>query len=213
MRGLFKRRRLTALAAVMVLPVISGSSASAVFENQSSNPHPFIEYKRWADASDVAAVSLSASGAFVPDNGIRYDVDNNGVVSQRDADLLQEYLCFYEMFDAVSSYVHMNLEITELFTMEMTEEFGSPVVLDPVISIADGGFTGYAVQYDPYTGDFVYDRAYETGDIVVIFNVYTDGDFSIIRRQEEIVFGNVADLGFSYQPRQEIVENALRNFE
>ena len=45
--------------------------------------HPFIEYERRATLSDVVLCARAASGQAVSSDGIRLDVDNDGVVSDR----------------------------------------------------------------------------------------------------------------------------------
>lgn len=198
---------------------------------------PFIEYTDWADMSDVVAVSRAAVGDPVPDykwsDVIRLDVDLDNEITQHDADLMLEYVTMYDMFDTICS---LDISDTkERYRMEMSERFNTPiqycrvfygfrpdqvvkynpdcVMIDQIFTIADGGCTGYAIQEDPYIGDITYENQYSTGDIVIVFNVFTGGDPTVIQTSSECLIGNVTDLGFEYTPRPEIVANALRNME
>ena len=222
-----RRRTMTAITAVVL--------ASGFRVTANADAVPFIEYGDWASISDAVAVSRAAAGDPVDDyqwgDVIRLDVDNDGDVTQHDADLIIKYISMYEIFDAI--YEMDIRETKDIFRMEMSERFNTPiqycrvfygfrpdevvqynpdcVMCNLVYTIADGGQTGYAIQEDPYTGDVLYNNTYNTGDVVIIFNVFTAGDPTMIQVQDEIKVGNVSDLGFEYSPRPEIVQRALAN--
>lgn len=201
-------------------------------------PSQFVEYTDWADISDVVAVSRTAAGDPVFDykwaDVIRLDVDFDGNITQHDADIMLDYICMYDMFDAVCEIAYNDwfTEMQDIFRMEIAEMYSTPIqfvsvfygfrpdqviqyypdyiMIDRVFTIADGGFTGYAVQEDPYFGGVLYGHEYNCGDIVVIYNVHCRGE---LVRQDEFMVGSTKDLGFDYEPRIEIAQNALMNIE
>lgn len=199
---------MTAIAAVVLA---SGFSITA-----NADAVPFIEFKRKAMMSDLVSVAKAAESGSVPENqnGIRYDINIDGVVNDRDVELLGEYICmeleFNSIIDAVSDEA---VEAIDLFTMEICETYQvSPDDFTLEIatwSIADGGDTGYAISSEPYTGDILYDFRYNTGDLVLCTKLtYGSGV-----RWDEFNFGNVSEFGLDYVPRPEVVERALANID
>ena len=197
--------------------------------------HPFIEYERRATLSDVVLCARAASGQAVSSDGIRLDVDNDGVVSDHDVDIMLDAVCnLYPVFDKVISIADHEFfaEDEELLCMEMAELYNTPfeytvifegirpdlvlpyyldyIMIDRVWSISDGGISGFAIGDEPYSADILYDHEYECGDVVVIYNVYVGGD---LVRQDEFMVGDCGEFGIDYQPRFEIVQNALRNLD
>lgn len=203
----------------------------------SVSAEPFIEYERFPEISDAVAVARCAAGDPVNVDGIRLDVNCDGTVSQDDAENLMWYVSQYSMFDSVYEYLATDecMEPEDLFRMELSEQFNAPlpyvgvfsgirpdqilwlypdcVMVDKIVTIADGGQTGYAVTAEPYFGDVVYNFDYECGDIVVIYNVFVEGDPNKMMRSDEFLYGNVSELGFEYEPRPAVVANAMRNLE
>lgn len=201
-----RRRTKTAITAVVL--------ASGFFTiTANADAVPFIEFKRTATVSDLVSVAKAAESGLVPENqnGIRYDINIDGVVDDRDVELLGEYICmeleFNSIIDAVSDEA---VEVLDLFAMEICETYQvSPDFTLEIAtwSIADGGYTGYAVSDEPYTGDILYDFQYETGDIILC----TKLTYGAAVRFDEFNFGNVSEFGFDYSPRPEIVQRALAN--
>ena len=219
---------LSAIIAVATTAAMCGFSASA---------EPFIEYERFATMSDAVAVARAAAGDPVGVSDIRLDVNGDGLISQADVDNLVWYIDKYSMFDAVYEYLATDecMEPENIFRMELAEQFNAPVqyvgvfsgirpdqllwlyadyvMVDKIVTIADGGQTGYAIQEDPYFGDIIYNYDYTVGDIVVIYNVYVGGDPQNMVRSDEFLYGNVSELGFEYCPRPDVVANAISNLD
>lgn len=205
-------KRIIASGVVFAATVCTAYAVKAI----TASAQPFIEFKRSATVSDVVLVAKAAESGMVPNNqnGIRYDVDFDGDVDSHDVDLLADYMLMKWEFDTVIAAVSDEAtEVLELFDMEISETYGvSPdeFTVQPMCwSIADGGVSGYAVSDEPYTGDILYDFSYETGDIVLCTMVQI-GDMV---RWDEFNFGNMAEFGFEYQPRPEVVERALMNLD
>lgn len=222
----------------VIAAIIAAISTASWFQMPASAER-FIEYTDWASVEDVVAIYRTMADPdykYQWSDVIRLDVDLDGSVSAHDAELMKEYILMYDMFDSVIEGLDHDPEIAEvkdLFRMEMAEEFGIPyekimyfygfkgnnvvpyypdcLMIERITTIANGGVTGYAIQEDPYCGDIVYDFEYETGDIVWIFNIYTNGNPDNIVRQDEFLVGNVSDFGFDWSPNPEIVERALAN--
>lgn len=227
-------KRIVATIAAFAATACAAYMVKAVNANASQ----FVEYTDWAEISDVVAVSRAAAGDPVSDyewaDVIRLDVDFDGNITQHDADIMLDYIRMYNVFDAVCeiAYCDWFTEIQDTFRMEMAETYNTPIqfvsifygfrpdqviqyypdylMIDRVFTIADGGVTGYAIQEDPYFGDVLYEHEYICGDIVVIYNVYYEGE---LVRQDEFMVGKTGDFGFDYEPRIEIVQNALMNME
>lgn len=247
-----RRRRLTAVAAVVATVASLAGTAFAedmnepiegcvVLEAESdSAPYQFVEFLEWAEMSDVVAMSREVTGDifdYERREYIRFDVDNDGTVSEHDVELMLDYVLRYDLFDTVCELREEDWfrEIQSQYRTELSEQFNTPkqyviffygfrpdevvgyypdcVVGGRIFTIADGGRTGYAIQEDPYFGNVTYNAVYETGDIVVVYNCYVGGDCSKIVRSDEFKVGNVADFGFDYQPSPEIVQRALANID
>lgn len=229
----FKRRRLTAVFAVVASAAVLGMAMPVSADS-------FQEYQEWPELCDVVAVSRLAAGDPVIDyereEWIRFDVNLDGAVSEKDAEIMAEYVQKTALFDAVCmiEFGDAFREMQYGFRTEMSERFNTPmpyvsvfygfrpdevlryypdyVMIDRVFTIADGGLTGYAIQEDPFCGDLVYEQQYQTGDIVVIYNVFVEGKGEIVESREFCI-GNVAQFGYEYEPNQEIVARALRNID
>lgn len=171
---------------------------------------------------------------------IRFDANCDGEITNHDADLWLDYVTKYDMFDAVFCKYAESQNETE-YIEHIANEFNVSsdhvliggvasqrkwiradrmegfnheyVVVERVVSIADGGRTGYAIQEDPFCGDIIYDTEYAVGDIVVIYNTYINGNNRVIAKQEEVMIGNISDIGYTWSPNPEIVERALANMD
>lgn len=197
------------------------------------------EWADISDVVAIARVARGDNIAYgVRYEYIRFDANCDGEITNHDADLWLDYVTKYDMFDAVFCKYAESQNETE-YVECLSNEFGVDtdhvliggvasqrkwiradrmegfnheyVVVERVVSIADGGRTGYAIQEDPYCGDIIYDTEYAVGDIVVIYNTYINGNNRVIAKQEEVMIGNVSELGYTWSPSPEIVERALRN--
>lgn len=211
----------------------------AYAESADAVSTPFIEYKDWAGIEDVVAVSRYAAGNPVEeyqfcDTVFRFDVNCDGTVSEKDAEIMASYVQKYALFDAVFE-ARPWYEIQNQYREELAERFNAPlpyvsvfsgfrpdevvylfadyVMIDRIVTIADGGRTGYAIQEDPFCGDVVYETERGLGDIVVIYNVFTEGNPNEIVESTEFCVGNVGRYGFSYHPDSDVVARALLNLE
>ena len=198
---------MTALAAVVLTSAGFGLRVSAI---------PFIEYERDATVADLVCVAKCAEAGIIPENqnGIRYDINLDGVIDNNDVSLLRDYILFRMDIDDIISVVSDEAtEVLDLFAMEICETYlASPDDFTIEIacwSVADGGYTGYAVSSEPYTGDILYDFKYETGDLVLC----TKLTYGATVRYDEFNFGNVSEFGLEYTPRPEVVERALANID
>lgn len=230
-----KRRRMTAAFAV----AIAGAAVTPVYAESADAVHPFIEYQDWADVGGVVAVSRYAAGNPVEeyefcDTVFRFDVNCDGVVSEKDAEIMADYVRKYALFDAVFEQRPWD-DVQQQYRAELAERYNALlpyvsvffgfrpdevvywyadyVMADRIVTIADGGRTGYAVQEDPFCGDVVYETEYGFGDIVIIYNVYTEGNPDVIVESAEFCIGNVEQYGFEYQPDSDIVARALLNID
>lgn len=198
---------MTAITAVVLTSSVFGISVSAV---------PFIEYERDATIADLVCIAKCAESGTVPENqnGIRYDVNLDGIVDNNDVTLLRDYILFrMDMDDIISVVSDEATEVLDLFAMEICETYlASPDDFTIEIacwSVADGGYTGYAISSEPYTGDILYDFRYSTGDLVLCTKLtYGSGV-----RWDEFNFGNISEFGLDYTPRPEVVERALANID
>lgn len=204
-----RRRTMTAITAVVL--------ASGFFTiTANADAVPFIEFKRTATVSDLVSVAKAAESGSVPENqnGIRYDINIDGVVNDRDVELLGEYICMELEFNSIIDEVSDEaVEVLDLFSMEICDTYmvsQDDFTLEIATwSIADGGYTGYAVSDEPYTGDILYNFPYESGDIILITKLtYGSG-----ARWDEFDFGNVSEFGLDYVPRPEVVERAIANID
>lgn len=196
------------------MTAIATVAASVWFDTTTVSATPFIEFERSANVADLVSIAKAAESGLVPENqnGIRYDVNIDGVVDYEDVNILADYICTKLVFDDIINEVSDEaVEVLDLFAMEICETYQvSPDDFKLEIaawSIADGGYTGYAVSDEPYTGDILYDFWYETGDIVLC----TKLTYGSAVRWDEFNFGNVSEFGFEYAPRPEIVQRALAN--
>lgn len=198
---------MTAIAAVVL--------TSTAFEFQV-NAEPFIEYKRDATVSDLVCVAKCAESGIIPEdqNGIRYDVNRDGTIDREDFTLLRDYVLFkMNMDDIISVVSDEATEVLDIFSMEICETYlTSPddFTLEVATwSVADGGYTGYAISSEPYAGDILYDFKYNTGDLVLI----TKLTYGAAVRWDEFNFGNVSEFGLDYTPRPDVVARALANID
>lgn len=199
---------MTAITAVVL-------TSSSIFRI-SVSAVPFIEYERGATIADLVCIAKCAESRTVPENqnGIRYDINIDGVVDNNDVELLKNYIFTKLEFDeVVESVSDEAVEVLDLFSMEICDTYmvsQDDFTLEIATwSVADGGYTGYAVSDEPYTGDILYDFPYESGDIILITKLtYGSGV-----RWDEFNFGNVSEFGLDYTPRPEIVERALANID
>ncbi len=222
---------MTAITAVVLTSTVFKSNVDAT---------RFVEYGDWANIADAVAVSRAVAGDPIEDyqwaDVIRLDVDNDGEITQYDVDIMVNYIEQYQLFDEICGIAERDWfkEMQDIFRMEMSETFNTPiqyvrtfygfspdevvpyepdcVMIDRIFTIADGGYTGYAIQEDPYFGDILYEHEYETGAIVVIYNVFVGGETNIVR-QDEFLVGDTAEFGVEYTPRVDIVERALANID
>lgn len=198
---------MTAIIAVVLTSSVFTVSVSAI---------PFVEYERDATIADLVCVAKCAESGLIPENqsGIRYDINLDGIINDNDVTLLRDYILFkMDMDDIISVVSDEATEVLDLFAMEICETYlASPDDFTIEIdcwSVADGGYTGYAVSSEPYTGDILYDFSYESGDIILI----TKLTYGAAIRWDEFNFGNVSEFGLDYAPRPEIVERALANID
>lgn len=198
---------MTAITAVVLTSSVFGISVSAV---------PFIEYERDATIADLVCIAKCAESGTVPENqnGIRYDINIDGIVDNNDVELLKNYIFTKLEFDeVVESVSDEAVEVLDLFSMEICDTYmvsQDDFTLEIATwSVADGGYTGYAVSDEPYTGDILYDFPYESGDIILITKLtYGSGV-----RWDEFNLGNVSEFGLDYTPRPEVVQRALANID
>lgn len=198
---------MTAITAVVLTSSVFRISVSAV---------PFIEYERDATIADLVCVAKCAESGLIPENqnGIRYDINLDGIIDDNDVTLLRDYILFRMDIDDIISVVSDEAtEVLDLFSMEICDTYMvSPDDFTLEIatwSVADGGYTGYAISSEPYTGDILYDFRYNTGDLVLCTKLtYGSGV-----RWDEFNFGNVSEFDLEYTPRPEIVERALANID
>lgn len=232
------RRIIAAVAACMT---ISNCAVDGAVSASAQRFIECQEWANISDVVAIARVAAGDEFAYgVRYEYIRFDADCDGEITSDDADLWLDYVTKYDMFDAVFCKCAESQNETE-YVECLANEFGVStdhvviggavsqnrwiradrmegfnhdyVLAERVVSIADGGRTGYAIQEDPFCGDIIYDTEYSVGDIVVIYNTYINGNNRVIAKQEEVMIGNVSELGYTWSPNTEIVERALANMD